>query len=157
MNEKHLQKKRLFKILGSSILSIGIILTIIAFINFFITFNSGEGIPKLFFLAFIGMPLIAIGGILISFGYRKEITTYIKNESIPVANDALNELKPGISSASEALSKKRTITCPVCKAINDIDATYCKKCGTKLKKICPTCGYENDLDSEYCAKCGIKL
>ena len=78
MNLKHNQKKKTLKIIGFIGLGIGLICVIIAFINFFSSINSG-GLPNMFYLFFIGFPLIAISGGLLGMGYRREVSQYIKD------------------------------------------------------------------------------
>ena len=93
----HYKNKKLLKILGFVFLIIGIILALIGLISFGISFNN-MSMPNFFtfFLLFPGFILIGIGTILLRFGYMKEVGGYIKNESIPIINEASEEIKPTI-------------------------------------------------------------
>lgn len=48
--------------------------------------------------------------------------------------------------------------CPNCKSRVDGDEIYCSKCGANLRanKLCE-CGFQNDLNDTFCRKCGKKL
>lgn len=55
--EKHEKLKKKLKIAGFVLVIVGAVLALVAFIDFFITVgNPDKGMPKLFFLAFIGLP-----------------------------------------------------------------------------------------------------
>lgn len=49
--------------------------------------------------------------------------------------------------------------CSHCQTENAKDASFCKRCGSKLMKerICPHCGNLLDPDSVFCGKCGEKV
>jgi ribosomal protein L40E len=52
----------------------------------------------------------------------------------------------------------RSPTCSGCGAVNDTDATFCKRCGAKITRTsCPGCELTNDEDATFCKKCGIPL
>jgi len=62
--------------------------------------------------------------------------------------------------ASPAKSKPAAegSSCPSCDVSNDVDAEFCKKCGTRMAAVsCSSCSTENDADAEFCKKCGTKL
>lgn len=90
---KHEQTKRKLKIIGISILSIGLIFTIIGFISFFSSFGSGD-MPSLFWCSFIGLPMFAVGLSITSLAFKREISRYVKNESVPIINEAGREVSP---------------------------------------------------------------
>ena len=115
--------------------------------------------PRLFFLLIIGFPSIAIGGMLTLMGFRKEVATYIKNESVPVFNEASEEMKPGISAVASAVKEGVTasVICPACGESNTEGSNFCRKCGHPLSSVCPRCGASVAPDSFFCPKCGEKL
>lgn len=155
--QKHLKTKKKLKIIGPIVLAVGVVLAIIGFVDFFASMGS-FGMPKLFFMSFLGMPTAAAGGIITMYGYRKEVSTYIKNEAVPVLNEAGEEITPAIQSIAKAAKEgsKEGVTCE-CGMVNYVDSKFCKKCGKPLFKTCPYCGQEVDGDSEFCNHCGRKL
>ena len=60
--------RQLFRIGGWIILALGVVLTAIAFIDFFSAFG-GFRAPQNFWMAFIGLPLIAVGSWMLKAGY----------------------------------------------------------------------------------------
>lgn len=155
-NNKHQKAKKLFKILGLVIFVLGAIFAIIGFVSFFSSFGTGE-MPRFFFFAFIGLPMIGVGTSLLVFGFRKEILTYTKNESIPVINEAGEEIAPAVSSITKAVhAGTQSIICS-CGTVNDANSTFCKNCGKPLSTICPVCGKKIEADSKFCNHCGNRL
>lgn len=157
----HAKTKRTFKIAGFAVLAVGIVLTAVGFVDFAASFGSfSGGVPKLFFLSIIGLPMAAAGGMLLTFGYRREVMGYVKNESVPVINELAGEIKPAVKSVTEAVaeglrSQPTARTCPKCgNAVKEGDR-FCDECGQNLTgKKCPDCGRENDPDAKFCAGCG---
>ena len=91
-------------------------------------------------------------------GFRKEVATYIKNESVPVFNEAGEEMKPGISAIAGAVKDAgKTVVCPYCGSANGADDNFCSKCGKPLSSVCPRCNAKVSADSAFCPKCGEKL
>lgn len=58
-----------------------------------------------------------------------------------------------------AENKKEKNPCSYCGTLNDNDAYYCKKCGSKLEKEkkCPKCNGLNKSGAERCIYCGEKF
>lgn len=167
MNEqKHNETKKKLRIAGIILLVIGAICAITGFADMFISV-SNAGMPSLFFLLFLGFPMIFIGTVLLIFSFKKEIGTYIKNESVPVINEAADELKPAVKSVVSAVKEglkgeetkdeKGERVCPHCGKHNDDDHAFCAYCGKPLGKVCPVCGAKQNLDDAFCGKCGAKL
>lgn len=160
-HEQHEKLKNKIKIAGFIALCTGLVLSAVAFVDFFLAIRSGD-MPGLFFLFFIGFPLLGIGGGLLSFGYRREILRYGKNESMPVIKEAGREAAPVIKDMADAwrdgqnAGTERKIIC-ACGGENDADSRYCKKCGRPLSDVCPHCGKPIDRDSVYCRHCGGKI
>ena len=158
--KEHPKAKRNLKIIGFIALFLGIVLLVIGMVDFFKSFLSqGEHMPSLFFLNFIGIPLIGIGSACLRFGFLKEINEYTSSEVTPVATDATNYILNG---TREELSKtikstKQTNICPNCQKENDPSAAFCNNCGTKLKSVCPHCGKENPSGAKFCSFCGKEL
>lgn len=154
--QRHEKKRLMFKILGAILAAIGLALTVVALIDFFKAFSDPSKMPQLFFLAFIGMPLFAVGMVMMIFGFRKDIATFVKNDSVPIMQQVGEEMTPTIVSIGNAVRGDKTI-CPTCGEQNDPDAGFCKKCGKQLVRKCPYCGQTVDHDSEFCKSCGKKI
>ena len=96
---KHAKNKKKLKIIGIILIVAGVCCAVTGFVDMGLSMRRME-MPRLFFLLIIGFPSIAIGGMLALMGFRKEMATYIKNESVPVFNEASEEMKPGISAVA---------------------------------------------------------
>lgn len=160
--QKHEDLKKKLKIIGFCLLICGAVCAIVGFVDFFMTFGNGGGMPKLFFLCFIGLPLIGVGAGILTFGFRREIMRYTKNESVPVINEAGKEIAPAVKDIASAVKdglneKAATVVCPACKKENDADSKFCKSCGAPLTRTCPYCGSKIDGDAEFCDECGKKI
>ena len=149
--------KKTFRTLGFIILPIGLVLSIIGFIDFFMSFNSMTQ-PKLFVCLFIGLPLTSIGIIFLILGFMKELNSFAASQSAPVHKDVINYMLDGTrEEVNKTINASNKIICPECKAENDKDALFCSNCGHKLKIVCPKCKAENDADAKFCKNCGEEL
>ena len=155
---RHEKIKKTLKVAGLAVAACGLVCAVIGFVDFFAAFG-GEGQPKLFFMLFIGLPLLAVGVMMLLFGFHREIARYGKNEVMPVINEAGKEAAPAVESVVAAAKKanEEGFVCPKCGHVNKAGANFCFKCGEKLAKVCPDCGKSNDTDASYCIKCGKKL
>ena len=153
-HEKH---KLVIRIVGIVLLAIGAICSLIGFIDIFSTISRHEMSSK-FYLAIIGLPLMGIGGGLTLFSFHREISRYVKDETMPVLNEAGKEIAPAVRAVANAVrGKTEEVACPHCGERNPAENTYCKSCGKPLARKCPRCGVEVGSDSAYCGKCGTKL
>ena len=155
---KHNITKIILKILGIMILIAGLACMIIGVTNFFKSANTHES-PRLFYFTFIGMPLMFVGSVMLSFAFKREVTRYIKNESVPVINEATKELKPSFNVIADSFKTdtNNTYICNKCGAKNPTDSNFCNNCGTQLKIKCPKCGDINPNNSNFCNNCGESL
>ncbi|MGN1372808.1 MAG: zinc ribbon domain-containing protein [Candidatus Coproplasma sp.] len=166
---KHDKIKRILKIIGFILLGCGIILVIIFFVDLFSSIGSYNA-PTLFFCGIIGLPMTGFGGMLLSIGFRGEISRYMKNEGVPVVNDAAQELKPAVRAVAEAVREAsaeenkgetnetpKPTVCPACGKENQPKNNFCDGCGAQLFKICPACGARQEVEDTFCGNCGAKL
>ncbi len=128
-NEKYERVKITLKIVGLSMLSLGLIFSIIGFISFFKAFNEMEQ-PKLFFFCFIGLPLMGIGGGITMMGFRKEILQYSKNESIDVITETSRSVAKAVN--DEINNSNDVVKCISCGAENKKGSKFCNECGEKI-------------------------
>ena len=157
--EKHERTKRILKIVGPIVAAAGLILAVVGFVSFFSSFG-GDGMPSLFWCAFVGMPVFVIGLGITFTAFRREIATYHKNESAPVINEFAEDIKPAVQSVASAVRETaaaQDAICPDCGEKNDADAKFCKNCGAALRKVCPDCGEQNDAEAKFCKSCGKSL
>jgi hypothetical protein len=130
MSEKSKKFFKVLKILGWVILTIGALIDLVAFADFFIISMNNDGV-SLVFLFWIGSPIISIGGILLFFGYFKH---FDDNQGIDTF-----------------------IKCDTCGYDNNNDANYCNNCGNTIDVVCPNCGAKNNSEAKFCNKCGKRL
>lgn len=177
MDNKSYEKKydgfaKKLKIIGWILAPIGLICTIIAMVDFFMSTESWDS-PRLFFLSFIGLPLFGVGLMCLLFGYRRKITDFVVTQGAPVAKDftnyMANETGDSIAkvagkvaaevnrSAKGGVEGVDSNTCCKCGTENPIGAKFCSNCGNALTKKCPYCGAENDDGAKYCNVCGKQL
>ena len=147
---KHEKVKKNLKLIGFICLAIGAVLTITAFVELFQSVGSG-GFPRLFFLAFIGLPLIGIGAMLLSLGYRGELMKYAKNEAVPIVNEAGKEISPAVRAVASAVAEAKEestnfIVCKDCGEKNPADGKFCKNCGKEIPE-----------EGSFCNYCGEKI
>ena len=142
--------KKTLKILGGTIATIGLTLAIVGFVNLFSASHS-DGFPKLFWLSFVGLPMLAFGLMLLLFGFRREISRYAINATMPIVNETLQELSPAIQSLTE-----KVISCD-CGAKNLASSKFCSNCGKALVKTCPNCNQVVDSNANFCNVCGAKI
>lgn len=160
--KNHARTKLMLKIFGILLTAAGVTFAAVGFASFFGSMGGG-GMPDKFWCCFVGFPLLFAGISMLSFGFRREITTYVKNESVPVVNEAAEETKPALRAIGSALregmseAEANTSVCSACGQKNGADAKFCGNCGAPLKKICPSCGKESDSASKFCDNCGTKL
>ena len=140
----HQRRKNILKIIGVALLLVGFTCTVIGLVDFIQALSTSEK-PKLFWCLFIGFPLMGIGSGFSVFAFRSEIAAHAKEESSPVAADAVSEPSNAI----------HTQKCE-CGQINKTEANFCSACGKALKKTCPNCGKELFANNLYCNECGNK-
>jgi len=131
---------------GPIIFGIGLLLTIAGMISFFSAFGS-FGLPENFWMAFIGLPLMGVGGAMTKAGYLGPATRYVAGEVTPSLRDTLGAL--GIGSGARV--------CAACGAHNDANSRFCDACGKPLSRACASCGASNDADARFCDGCGAAL
>src|ERR1043166_3743134 len=92
------------RIAGPTSLLIGIVCLIVAVVNFFVSTGHNNP-PGLFWLFFIGMPLVFIGGVLCQFAFMGAVARFIAGETAPVAADTVNYVAEETKGAVETVAK----------------------------------------------------
>lgn len=158
---KHQAIKRKIKVLGAVSLAVGLLCAIIGLVDFFGAMSREEP-PSLFYLLFIGFPLIGIGGSALAFGFREEILRYHKNESLPIIKEVGSELAPTVRDIADACREEEsearaaTLVCS-CGVVNSAGSRFCKECGRELMRKCPQCGASVAADCKFCTQCGCRF
>ena len=155
MNKKHERTKFILKIIGPIVIAAGLACTATGFADMVISTDEGDA-PQLFWLMIIGLPTLGIGGMITLTAFRRELTTYIKNETVPVINEAGSEITPAVSAVATAARAGGKNVCPHCGKQNADGAKFCRHCGKPLYVTCPACG-RNVRAGAFCDKCGAKL
>jgi hypothetical protein len=132
--------------IGPLVFIAGLICTVIALINFFIAM-SGGGEPRLFWLFFIGMPLIFVGGVMSQFGFLGTVTRFVAGETAPVAADTVNYMADETKGAVETVAKSA--------AKGIVEGIEAGKAA--ITNFCPHCGTSVKGDFQFCPKCGKPL
>ncbi len=164
-NKKTNRTKLGLKVLGFIFTAGGLTCTVIGSASFFSALGSGE-LPTLFWLLIAGLPMLTIGASLLTFGFRKELsTTAIQiaraGENLPTV--AAQTVREGENSPiepaplPEQTPKKATLRCPECGAENDAELNFCEQCGSELTKPCPHCGKPVGAHAAFCGHCGKKI
>jgi ribosomal protein L40E len=176
LDQNHEKKRTVLRKIGMVLVTIGGVFTIIGIGSFFASFGGG-GFPKYFWCAFVGLPMLGIGKMLLTMGYMGTIARYSAGEMAPVGKDTFNYMAHGTrdgvrtmaSALGEGLSAGMhagpsgqsgvTVRCSKCNELNEDDANFCHHCGTALKKtvLCPHCQEKNDPDARFCDNCGKPL
>lgn len=152
----HETVKTVLKFVGILLLVCGGILTVIGFSDFFRSL-SDFGFPRKFWMLMLGLPMMAIGGMLTMFGFRREIGRYMKNETTPVLNEMSEELRPGVQNIASAVREGMAegVRCS-CGTVNSAGSKFCTACGKALTRTCAGCGKELPNDAKFCPHCGKK-
>ena len=105
---QHAMVKRTLRGVGLAVLALGGLLILIGFGSFFASFGSGE-IPRYFWCAFLGMPLLFVGIAMTMFGFLGAMNRFVAGESAPVAKDVVNymgeNVQPGVKSIAKAVAE----------------------------------------------------
>src|SRR6266550_3913016 len=90
MNENQLKSpqhnaiRMVFQVGGPLLGIVGLIFTIVGLVSFFSSIGSFEP-PRYFWCAFVGLPLIFVGGSMCMFGFLGAFQRFVAGESGPVA------------------------------------------------------------------------
>ena len=134
----------LLRKVGPLIFGVGLLCLIVAMVNFFMAFGGG-GPPRLFWLGFVGMPLMFVGGVMSQFGFLGVVARYVAGESAPVATDTINYVADETKGAVETVAKSaaKGIAEGIAAGKTDAEQSFCPHCGLPVKvdfKFCPKCG-----------------
>lgn len=169
INPGHQAQRGALRLLGGILVVVGGIFTAIGLISFFGAFGGG-GMPTQFWCAFVGMPMLAVGTMLLKVGYLGTIARYVASETTPVGVDVVNhvvgETKDSIRDVAAAVGEgirgrgaAPPQACSKCGRRNDPDAQFCDQCGAPMQseQRCPSCREINDDGARFCKSCGQRM
>jgi hypothetical protein len=161
----HSSRRQVLRSFGIVVACLGGTFSAIGFGSFFFSFGSFEQ-PRYFWCAFVGLPLLGLGMMMLRAGYLGAVTRYAASEIAPVAADTMNymagqtrESMQQIASAiGSGLRGDRTLACTSCHHGNDANAQFCSQCGTSLQPAaCPKCQAASSPGARFCSDCGADL
>lgn len=137
----------------------------------FVGAMAGGGMPQQFWCAFVGLPLLGLGTMLLKMGYFGAVTRYVAGEVVPVAVDATNyvvanttdSLRQAARAVGEGLRGEGPANsneaCPACRAPQPSDANFCSVCGAAMprERACSRCHHGNPTTARFCNGCGAAL
>jgi hypothetical protein len=141
----HSTSRQFLRMLGPTTAALGLLLTVIGFGSVLSSIGSSEP-PRYFWCAFIGMPLLFIGTAMSMFGFLGSFTRYVSGEAAPVQKDTFNYLAHGTREGVKTLAS----------AVGEGLAEGIGKDSQALKR-CLSCDHENDMDAKFCKNCGSSL
>lgn len=147
IDPKQESKRRVLRIVGFCFLVPGIVLVFIGLADFFSSLGSFGSFPaKSPGFIFAGMPLIFIGLVCLMYGFMGTMARYQAGEIAPVAKDTINYVADGVEGEVEDLARS------VAKGMNSANTAK-----ERILVLCPKCKAKNDEDSKFCKKCGESL
>ena len=163
--EPQFRKARtVLRTLGPLLALAGLVCIVVAMVDAF--GSSGFHGPRLFWLFFVGGPLLLFGTAMSMFGYMGVVARYQGREVGPAVsatfNDIAKDSAPGVRAIAGAVRDGVTdevgSRCPACAFANDADARFCAGCGGVLEaKACGSCGHPAKADARFCDECGAGL
>jgi hypothetical protein len=135
-----------FQVLGVVLVLAALAMIVAAGIDFFRAFDGAEQ-PSRFWMFFVGLPMLAVGGWLVQLGFLGAGARYASGELAPVAKDTATYLTDGRGLLGVGISNS-TGGGANSEAVPAVGPTgpYCRKCGTR-----------NDADAAFCDSCGSAL
>jgi hypothetical protein len=101
---KHNAVRTFLRVGGPLMALIGLVFLIVGLVSFFSAFGSFQP-PRLFWCAFVGLPLLFVGVVMSKFGYLGSVVRYLAAESAPVAKDTVNYMAEGTKDAVKTVAQ----------------------------------------------------
>lgn len=130
--------RTVFRVLGVVVVLVALGLMVTAGVELFTLQGFEE--PTRFWMFFVGIPLLAVGGWLLQAGFMGAGARYASGELAPVAKDTAHYLTDGkgllgVGATTSGATSEGSATGPYCRSCgtrNDADARFCDSCGTTL-------------------------
>ena len=114
----------MFRVAAVVVLGLALYFMVVGLADFF----TAESEPEKFWMLFVGIPVLAVGGWLAMAGFGGAAARYVVGEGAPVARDSLDYLtrrEPGAEPTGGPY-------CRSCGTRNDATASFCDSCGKSL-------------------------
>jgi len=139
------------RVAGTLLVLVGLALVITAGVDFFATVSSGPDVdshgPTKFWMLFVGLPLIAVGGWLLIAGFIGAASRLAYRRGLPMMRGTMAAM--GVRPLGTG--------CATCGTANAPGARFCATCGSALARPCPSCAAVNASTAAYCSQCGGAL
>ena len=116
-----------FRVTAVVVLALAAYFLVVGLADFF---SADEAAPTRFWMLFVGLPLLAVGGWLAMAGFGGAAARDVAGEGAPVTRDSLDYLTRGQGLAD--LGRTGGPYCRSCGTRNDATASYCDSCGKPL-------------------------
>jgi hypothetical protein len=125
-----------FRVLGVVVTGTALVFLLVGGIDFFSSMNSFEG-PTKFWMLFVGIPMLGIGGWCLQAGFMGVGARYVSGEVSPVVKDSAAYLTDGKGLLNVGVRDQggAAATGPYCRSCgtrNDADARFCDSCGSAM-------------------------
>jgi hypothetical protein len=126
--------RTVFRVLGVLVTGTALVFLLIGGIDFFGSMDSFEG-PTRFWMFFVGIPMLGIGGWLLQAGFMGVGARYVSGEYAPVAKETAGYLTDGKGILNVGATRAEPASGPFCRSCgtrNDVEARFCDSCGTAM-------------------------
>lgn len=129
--------RTIFRVAGVVVTGTALVFLLIGGIDFFSSMNSFDG-PTKFWMFFVGIPMLGIGGWFLQAGFLGVGARYVTGEVSPVAKDAAAYLTDGKGLLNLGVRERDAAVpaagpyCGSCGTRNDAAARFCDSCGTAM-------------------------
>lgn len=146
LNPGHREIRLIARIMGPVIVLVGVTFAVVGIVNFFSSMGTGE-LPRYFWCAFVGLPMIGLGIAVTQIAYLGWFLRYLAGEAAPVQRDTFNYVAKGIRPGVKDLVQ----------AVREGLSEDSSEVPASDQKFCLGCGQPADLKSNFCGGCGQKL
>jgi hypothetical protein len=129
--------RTVLRLLGALVTGTALVFLVLGGIDFFGSMDSFEA-PTRFWMFFVGIPLLAVGGWMLMAGFLGLGARYVSGEYAPVAKDTASYLTDG-------------------KGILNVGATRASGAASVPGPFCRSCGTRNDVEARFCDSCGTAM
>ena len=115
-------RRTALRLIGFVLLVVGVFFLLAALVDFFGAMSANDGMPSKFWMAFVGLPLVVVGGWSLQAGFVGAASRYVASETAPAVRTT--------SQAWHDQGPDRS--CPQCGKRAGASARFCDACGAEL-------------------------